>query len=251
MHLALLTPAFLLFPSCYETLFAPSVPFQISLFCLSAPPHTHSHTHSLSLLSPSVPPSLPLLLIRSAFLFSLPPSFPPPLPHTLQIGFGTRVLWSVNTHTRSEQWCHCRGDVSGRGLIQSDTCSLPSFPIAMEAITLLLKGLLSECVCVFPSSKGWQGGTSAAGHLIGWIERYGRVSWSILSPSCLNSSFTWTLHPLRSVCLPACLPAAVLLSWLLRVDGFPACDHPCRTAQPPCECVCLISGECKIIDGSC
>lgn len=192
--------------------------FQISHFCLSLCPHTHS----LSLFSPSVPPSL-CFLVSVFFIFSpsLALSFPPPLPHTLQIGFGTWVLWSVNTHTRSEQRCHCRGDVSRRGLIQSDTCSLPSFPIAMEAITLLLKGLLSECVCVFPSYKGWQGGTSAAGHLIGWIERYGRVSCFVLSSVLLEFIVHLNFAPIKnslSVCLSV-RPSVCLSAVVLHVDG--------------------------------
>lgn len=101
MHLALLTPAFLLSPSFYQTLFAPSVPSFLSdlpLLSLSLPPHTHS----LSLLSPSVPPSLCFLVSLFFFYFlSLPHALiPSPSPsHSPDWFWHLSPLISEHTHS--------------------------------------------------------------------------------------------------------------------------------------------------------
>ena len=229
MHLALLTSAFLLFPSFYQTLFALSVPS----FHSDLPPLSLSlsfcHTHPLF---PSVPPSL-CFLFSLLFLFSLPPS--PSPSHSLDWFWHSSPLISEHTHTRSEQRCHCRGDVSRRGLIQSDTCSLPSFPIAMEAITHLLKGLLSECVCVLASSEAARGEPLLQ---VSWLAEWKDMDESHASfcpPSCLNSSFTWTLHPLRAACLSACLCACVPVCLCHSCGQSLQSVCPCRGTQPLTE----------------
>lgn len=100
-----------------------------------------------------------LFLYLSAFLST---SFPPlsslSLSLSLSVGrldLALSPLISDHTHmhTHSEQGFHHHGCVSRRGLIQSDTCSLPSFPIAMEAITLLLKGLLCLLACMHARAR--------------------------------------------------------------------------------------------------